>query len=129
MKDRLYNILIANGFAWQQARLIVAQAAHETAGFTSPVFLTNNNPFGMKEAKVRQTTARGTRLGHAWYNSIEEAVQDYKLWWQYNRMLSFYGSAEVFANVLKTKGYYEASISEYVKGMNYWFNLYWNGAE
>jgi uncharacterized FlgJ-related protein len=126
MKDRLYKLLLLEGFDVSQAKLIVAQAAHETGNFTSPVFLTNRNPFGMKEPKVRPTTAKGTRLNHAYYNSLEDAVKDFRLWWQYNRMLAYYGGVEVYANVLKSKGYYEAGIAEYIRGMSYFYNKLWH---
>jgi hypothetical protein len=57
--------------------IVYAQALLETGNFTSTIFKENNNLFGMKEARVRATTNRGTNLGHATYMSWYESVIDY----------------------------------------------------
>jgi uncharacterized FlgJ-related protein len=41
------------------------------------VFKENHNLFGMKEATLRITTAKGTQNGHAYYDSWEQSVYDY----------------------------------------------------
>ena len=41
------------GLTDDQARIIVAQAQHETLNFTSGVFIDDNNCFGLKYPKIR----------------------------------------------------------------------------
>lgn len=60
--------------------IVYAQAVHETGHFTSPIFRENNNLFGMKVARLRPTTALGTRRGHAYYTDWMNSVKDYALY-------------------------------------------------
>ena len=60
--------------------IVLAQAKKETGHFKSEVFLTNHNLFGLKEAKIRATTAVGTNLNHAYYNNWKQSVIDYALY-------------------------------------------------
>lgn len=60
--------------------IILAQAILETGYYDSRVFKENNNLFGMKEARARATTAKGTQLGHAYYDHWKESVMDYALY-------------------------------------------------
>jgi uncharacterized FlgJ-related protein len=60
--------------------IVLAQAKKETGHFKSEVFLTNHNLFGLKEAKIRATTAIGTNLNHAYYNNWRESILDYALY-------------------------------------------------
>lgn len=60
--------------------IVLAQAKLETGNFTSLVFKQNNNLFGMKQAKQRATTCKGTFFNHAKYNSWKDSVLDYALY-------------------------------------------------
>jgi uncharacterized FlgJ-related protein len=57
--------------------IVMAQAIVETGHYKSVVFKENHNLFGMKEATLRITTAKGTQNGHAYYDSWEQSVYDY----------------------------------------------------
>lgn len=59
--------------------IVLAQALIESGHFQSNIFRSNNNLFGMKEAKQRTTTARGTNLGHAYYDTWKESILDYAI--------------------------------------------------
>jgi uncharacterized FlgJ-related protein len=59
--------------------IVLAQALIESGHFQSNIFRSNNNLFGMKEAKQRTTTARGTNLGHAYYDNWKESILDYAI--------------------------------------------------
>jgi uncharacterized FlgJ-related protein len=59
--------------------IVLAQALIESGHFQSNIFRANNNLFGMKEAKQRTTTARGTNLGHAYYDNWQESILDYAI--------------------------------------------------
>ncbi len=57
--------------------IVMAQAIVETGHYNSVVFKENHNLFGMKEATLRISTAKGTQNGHAFYDSWEQSVYDY----------------------------------------------------
>lgn len=57
--------------------IVMAQSIIETGHWTSKVFRSNNNLFGMKQAYRRVNTAKGTQHNHAFYESWEESVYDY----------------------------------------------------
>ena len=66
------------GIAYPEIAL--AQAKLETGGFTSKICNENNNLFGMKLPRQRETTAIGEKYNHAEYTSWRQSVMDYKLW-------------------------------------------------
>lgn len=57
--------------------IVLAQSYIETGKFNSKIFRENNNLFGMKQAKQRVNTAKGTQHNHAYYDSWEASVYDY----------------------------------------------------
>jgi uncharacterized FlgJ-related protein len=57
--------------------IVYAQAKIESGNFKSAVFKQNNNLFGMKQARARVNTAKGTNLNHAYYDNWKESVYDY----------------------------------------------------
>lgn len=57
--------------------VVMAQAIIESGHFQSNIFRTNHNLFGMKQARMRCTTAKGTNLAHAYYDNWKESVYDY----------------------------------------------------
>lgn len=57
--------------------IVMAQAIIESGHFQSNIFRTNHNLFGMKQARMRCTTAKGTNLAHAYYDNWQESVYDY----------------------------------------------------
>lgn len=61
--------------------IILAQAKLESGHFKSTIFLENNNMFGMREAKLRANLAKGTNRNHAYYDSWQDCVLDYALYY------------------------------------------------
>jgi len=57
--------------------VVLAQAKLETNNFHSGIFKENHNLFGMKEARIRISTAKGTNRNHAYYDNWESSVYDY----------------------------------------------------
>lgn len=88
--------------------IVFAQAVLETGHFTSPVFLNNNNLFGMKEARVRQNIANGTQLGHACYNTWQESVVDYALY-----------QARYLSHIKTEREYLDYLNNHYAEAQNY----------
>jgi len=60
--------------------IAIAQSLLETGHFKSKIFNDNNNLFGMKNPSKRNTLSKGTKNGHAYYDSWQDSVKDYKLW-------------------------------------------------
>lgn len=101
--------------------IILAQAKHETWGFTSDIFIENNNFFGIKEAKKRKRTCIGTNRGHAVYSSLEDCVLDY-IYYMENRNIPFHEtSIRKYTNLLKKKGYFEDDVDRYYKGVKKYY--------
>jgi hypothetical protein len=75
--EKLYNYLLETKIQFPE--IVFAQAILETGHFKSKIFITNKNLFGMKEAKQRPTTAKGTELEHAFYENWKESVKDYAM--------------------------------------------------
>ena len=88
--------------------IVLAQAKLESGNFKSHIFLENNNMFGMKEAKRRPTTNKGTQNGHAYYENWRDCVIDY----------AFYQAA--YLNALKTEEqYYQYLSASYAEDSSY----------
>jgi uncharacterized FlgJ-related protein len=60
--------------------IAIAQSLLETGHFKSKIFNDNNNLFGMKNPSKRNTLSKGTKNGHAYYDTWQDSVKDYKLW-------------------------------------------------
>jgi hypothetical protein len=121
----VYQLLIEEGFNYIQAQLITAQAAHETANFTSNVFIENKNLFGYKY--VGQSSAEGEKNGYAYYENIEDSIQDYKRYYIGKKYPSSFAGVVEFVKALKEKHYFEAPVEEYIKGVTHFYKLYFNG--
>lgn len=60
--------------------IVLKQSKIETGHYKSQVFLENNNLFGMRQPGNRITTAIGSNLNHAVYNTWQESVIDYAIY-------------------------------------------------
>jgi uncharacterized FlgJ-related protein len=88
--------------------IILAQSYQETGNFKSDIFLECKNLFGMKEARIRATLAKGTNRGHAYYDSWQESLYDYAL---------FYST---YLHDIKTEGeYFEYLRQNYAEDRTY----------
>jgi flagellum-specific peptidoglycan hydrolase FlgJ len=90
--------------------IVLAQTILESGNFSSKVAKQNNNLFGMRMPKVRETTAIGQRYGYARYYNWKDSVKDYKLWQE--ALLKKYPNM--------TRGQYKSYINRiYSTGKNY----------
>lgn len=88
--------------------IILAQSYQETGHFTSEIFKSNNNLFGMKQAQKRVNLAKGTRNNHAFYDSWQDSVKDYALF------------NATYLSDIKTEGeYFEYLRQNYAEDPNY----------
>lgn len=123
----VYDCFLRLGFGPGLAAFATAAAGHETAGFSSLIFLLNNNAFGMKYAG--QALARGEKNGYAYYSSLEDSIKDFIKWYNVKRgsVLSFplfINGLDKFVRFLKVNSYFEADENQYLKGCQYFYNLY-----
>jgi uncharacterized FlgJ-related protein len=88
--------------------IVLAQSILETGHYKSKVFKENHNLFGMKEARVRIHTAKGTKNGHAYYENWKESVYDY----------AFYQST-YYSDVRSENQYYRKLDRSYAEAKNY----------
>jgi hypothetical protein len=77
-KEKLF--LEIDKYSFKYPDIVKAQAMVESGHFKSPVFKQNHNMFGMKQAKVRITTAEGSNLNHAYYIDWKYCVADRALY-------------------------------------------------
>lgn len=70
-------ILLLKSLNVKFPHIVLAQAQLESGHYKSKIFLENHNLFGMKEAKVRVHTSKGTQYNHAYYLHWRESVYDY----------------------------------------------------
>jgi hypothetical protein len=92
--------------------IVLAQIKLETGNFTSKICLENNNLAGMKLAKVRKTTAKKEKNGHAFYESWIDSIQDLKLFQEYYNV-----DDSCYFSFLERIGY--AEDSDYIKKVKY----------
>lgn len=133
----IYDVAISEGFNPTAAKLIVAQARFESADYSSNVFQKNLNTSGMKFIGQPLAT-RGTpapaneqRCGggcdsdyYAKFRSVEDSARD-KISRLYNitmrgvtpQQLKNVKDADEFASLLKKRGYYGSSESQYAAGL------------
>ena len=124
--NELYLLLIEQGFWPDTAKMITAQAAHETGNFTSTIFLLQNNPFGMKVPVSRRTTTKSEARGHAVFDSIESAARDYWLYYQARKYPAIWKDTDTFVEALKRNGYFEGDLDVYKRAVKNFHQLYFN---
>lgn len=64
----------------EHPHIVLAQMKLESGNYTSKLALENNNYFGMKQPRKRETTSIGEKNGYASYKSWVHSVLDYALW-------------------------------------------------
>jgi uncharacterized FlgJ-related protein len=127
--QQIYDAAVSRGFNPTSAKLIVAQARHETGNYTSNIFKLNNNLFGMKFVKqplATQGSASPRSEGdfYARYKSVGDSVKDLI---DRNYTITRGGITPEqlknatdsldFATKLKARGYYGDTISNYANGL------------
>jgi len=124
LANNIFNNLTAAGFKNSMAGFVVAQTAHETAGYTSNIFKKNNNLFGMKYAG--QYNAAGEKNGYAYYNNYTQSIYDFIQWVQRRRAYLNINTFDLitlkqYTDWLKLNDYYEDSSTNYYNGCLRWY--------
>jgi len=75
----------------------------------------------MKNAIVRPQLGKevpGDPYRH--YSSLQQSIEDFLLWLDYNNFPTIVPDAFTYARRLKEKNYFESSQSDYAKALNSW---------
>lgn len=105
------------------AKILTAQAMHETGIFSDDKYQDANNAFGMKYPKERETLATGeTPNGYAIYDNIEDSIKDLLLWFEAKELPPVYGDVMVYCQQIREKGYYTAPFLLYASSVKKHFN-------
>jgi len=120
----IFTRIVAAGFRGELAKYVFAQAAFETGNFTSDIFKENNNLFGMKLPRVRQTLATGENRGHATFKSIADSIEDFALFHKARAIAPTFTSVDAYVDALNKKGYFEAPETQYAEGVKTYYNAY-----
>jgi flagellum-specific peptidoglycan hydrolase FlgJ len=133
----IYDAAIKGGFTPTSAKLVVAQARHETGNYTSNVLKKNNNLFGMKfigqPLATRGTLAPpserkcGGKCNTDYYSKYADVGDSAKDLIQRNLQFTRKGvtfeqlknakDSTEYATLLKQRGYYDATIPIYDRGL------------
>ena len=87
----------------------------ETADYTSRLYLEDNNLFGMKMPKIRDTTAVSeTASGFAKFSSLESSIDDLILYLEYFDYPKSFANLYNQARFMRQKGYFELGLLDYL---------------
>jgi len=127
LDQMIYDLAIANGFNQNTAKYVVAQSRLESANYTSNVFKYNNYLNGMKYTGQANAT-KGTKSPegdyYAKWNTPEDSARDV-IERYYGETIKGVTPAQLknaadsteFANLLKQRGYFGVSASQYGSGL------------
>ena len=102
----LYKFLIDNNARYPE--ILLNQAKLESGNYTSNIYNSNNNLYGMKKVSKRQTTQNGENKGYGIYNNWCLSVLDRILWDIY-----------IFKGQKPTKEEYFKALQIYAEDTNY----------
>ncbi|MBA7533005.1 hypothetical protein ES705_25240 [subsurface metagenome] len=120
----IINKLLDCNYPIETAKYAVAVSAFETSNWTSRIYQRNHNLFGMKLPQLRKTTAIGENYKHAKYKSNEQSVFDFVYYLDHFNYPRYFNSLFHFVSYMKSKGYFEASLSDYYTGVQIMYRKY-----
>lgn len=127
----IFDTAIEDGMPERLALFIVAQARHETGNYTHRFFTDYKNAFGyawVAGNDVWQLPDPGTTADNGWpiarYGSVDRSVHELTSWIKRRQQegkfpadLSQITTAEQYSSLLKSAGYYGASLATYTAGI------------
>lgn len=121
--DIIINVVQDLGGRESLGKMLAAKAFVETGRFTSSVYENNNNAFGMKCPRTRETLMVRCKNNYAYFNSLRDSVRDYFLWWKFHKIgihaLNYLTLPELLQKE-KDYHYYTTDVASYTKKVN-WF--------
>lgn len=114
------------------ARLLVAQAKHETGNFTSNAYRNNNNLYGYKYVpggylQISEGITSSEGNAYAAYASIEDSVRVVCRWIRKRQAEGKFPAdlsgltIESYAQYLKNAGYYGDTVANYTQGLKKYY--------
>lgn len=139
--QEIYNGAIKGGATPSLAKLLVAQARHESGNYNNTQTIKNNNVFGFKYSRNSVYSQKGNISPegdpYAKYDTLQDSIKDYIVRWMGKsskvggtRLQEFNtineGDTNTYARKLKGYGYYsnvkgetdESAIRRYIGGLN-----------
>lgn len=125
-KGIIQAALLNKGYSPRQAHYWFLVSNMETAGFTSNLFKTANNPWGMKQPTKRPTTSIGpTSSGFAQYPDLTAAAKDLALYLEYWGYPSDFVTLDDQLIFMREKGYFgDETLDSYRGKVIAWANKY-----
>lgn len=121
-----YKIIRANlpaAISDDVAKMITAQAMHETGIFTSRLYKEQNNLFGMKHPEIRETLSLERRNGFATFASLDDSVKDLLLYYnEFKLNPSNWKEVHTMVKEIKNKGYFEELFLPYFNAVRTHYN-------
>jgi hypothetical protein len=125
IQSRIINALIEGGVNPLLAPIVFSQACHETGNFTSPLYFSNNNCFGMKPPTT-YVVAIGEQFGYANYKSIEDSAKAMAIWLQAHNLAGGLQTITDYVTNIHDEGYFEDSLENYLAGVTHFYNMYYS---
>jgi flagellum-specific peptidoglycan hydrolase FlgJ len=125
IEQMIFDRAKLNGWNDAAANLLVAQAKHETANFTSHVFDTDNNLFGYNYAGQSLASPGLAQPGggnYAHYDNYQDSIDDVLGWFARREaegafIINSLTTPQAYAQALKDAGYYTGPLTAYLNGL------------
>jgi hypothetical protein len=103
---------------------VYAQVMLETGGLTSKIYEKANNAIGFKTYGGAKSNYPSERDGgyYAEFASPEESIYHLIVWFDRKQFPRSVKSAREYAEELKKRGYYQASVDVYTRNLEFWLN-------
>ena len=88
------------------AKILTAQAMHETGIFTSRLYIENNNLFGMRQPTARESLSLGGVDGWSNFATLENSVGDLLLYFKEFGLKPTWKEPNVYVKQIREKGYF-----------------------
>ena len=125
IQEIILSELQQSGYVYPYSQYWVYVSKMETAGWTSDLFKTRLNLWGMRTPQTRFTTAtnKGSRDIWANYESVRSAAKDIVLYMDALNYPKRVGSLQELIQIMKEKGYYgDEDFGSYYTKVVSWIN-------
>lgn len=104
---KIIRDVLPKTFTDDQAKILTAQAMHETGNFTSRLYKEQNNMFGMRHPILRQTKSVKEQNGFATFASLEDSVSDLLLYFdEFGIKPKDWTKVNEYVKIIKQRGYF-----------------------
>jgi hypothetical protein len=120
----VYDLIKGIGVKDPLAKFLTAQAAHETAGFTSEALTKYNNLFGMNYHVSALVTGKGLN-NLAIYKDLQSSAKDVCAWLDAKGIswLTYIKELPTYVQVIYSHGYFTDTQENYTNGCQKYYNM------